>query len=329
MEKGSKLGKRLISVFASMILVISFMAMPSSARGIIDLNKNFSISIEYANDGVALSEAEFKLYQVADISEYGEFSVTDTFAGYQISLDYEDNAGWRTLANTLAPYVLRDKIAPSAEGKTDKSGVLKLGGLKAGLYLVTGEPITIGGYKYTAENYLVSVPGLDEHDNWVYSVTSSPKSDREPGPCDKEIERKVIKVWNDCDNKSGKRPEYIEVELLKDGKVYETVRLNEENNWRYTWTGLSDRYTWTVTEKKVPDGYEVSLSRDGITFIITNTKTSVPSPTPKPGNPTPGPGKPNLPQTGMLWWPVPVLVILGVVFVMAGWFISRRSKKSQ
>ncbi|MDO4815889.1 MAG: hypothetical protein Q4A83_04705 [Bacillota bacterium] len=49
---------------------------------------------------------------------------------------------------------------------------------------------------------------------------------------------------------------------------------------------------------------------------------SIPAPTPTP---TPGPNPP-LPQTGVLWWPVPVLFAAGVLLVAAG--LLARGKKS-
>ena len=93
----------------------------------------------------------------------------------------------------------------------------------------------------------------------------------------------VKKVWDD-DN-SVARPDSVTVELLKDGKVEETVKLNEKNSWTYTWSNLDDRYTWTV-EEQVPAGYEASVkTEDNITFI-TNELIVTPSPTPT-ATPTP------------------------------------------
>lgn len=49
---------------------------------------------------------------------------------------------------------------------------------------------------------------------------------------------------------------------------------------------------------------------------------------PKPGeqsNPEPPtPNEPNLPQTGQLWWPVPMMVMVGLVFIIAG-VVRRKS----
>ena len=100
------------------------------------------------------------------------------------------------------------------------------------------------------------------------------------------------------------------------------------------------------------EGYTVSLTQSGITFVITNTaKTKTPSgsgetPPPEeeeeleewdtplgdkelldpeeeeiPDSDTP---LSNLPQTGQLWWPVPILAMGGVLMIFMGLVRRRR-----
>ena len=69
-------------------------------------------------------------------------------------------------------------------------------------------------------------------------------------------------------------------------------------------------------------------------YIVADPKTEVEVPTkpdnpPKPENP-PKPGTPPssskkvLPQTGQLWWPVPVLCAAGLALVIGGYMLKRR-----
>lgn len=44
----------------------------------------------------------------------------------------------------------------------------------------------------------------------------------------------------------------------------------------------------------------------------------------KTPNPKPAVSGGKLPQTGQLWWPVPVMAIVGIIFVMFGWYRRRR-----
>ena len=61
----------------------------------------------------------------------------------------------------------------------------------------------------------------------------------------------------------------------------------------------------------------------------TPTPTTTPStkPTPTPPGTTPPSGGGKLPQTGQLWWPVPVLVMLGLIFFALGWKIRRKAER--
>jgi hypothetical protein len=108
----------------------------------------------------------------------------------------------------------------------------------------------------------------------------------------------VLKVWNDASD-TDERPASVTAELLKNGADAGTAVLSAQNNWRYTWTGLSDSYTWTVLEKDVPKDYTVTYSSDGAVRVITNTLTPNIPDTPTPGTnipttPTPSPAT-NIP----------------------------------
>ncbi len=59
-----------------------------------------------------------------------------------------------------------------------------------------------------------------------------------------------------------------------------------------------------------------------ITVTPSTATPSTATPTPSTATPTP---KPVLPQTGQLWWPVPVLAIAGAAFVIFG-LLRRRSR---
>ena len=143
-------------------------------------------------------------------------------------------------------------------------------------------------------------------DDWKYSFTNLPKyengkeitytvtEDAVPGYSTKidgynitnsytpgKTSVTVTKKWVDNDNKSGKRPSEIKVQLYADGKESGSpVTLNEANKWTYTWSGLDEKnggttIVYTVKEVGTVDGYETSVSGDARTgFTITNTLKS-------------------------------------------------------
>ena len=172
--------------------------------------------------------------------------------------------------------------------------------------------------------FFVLLPTQDlENNEWVYDVSANVKFGKTPVPDDGDtVTRKVLKVWDD-DGAEDSRPQEITVELLRNGKVYDTVKLSEKNNWRYTWLDLDADARWSVTEKTV-SGYTVSITREGITFVVTNTKkpdrTDTPDTPVKPSNPSKpsSPAKPTLPQTGAVWWHVEALALSGLVFLILG-----------
>ena len=267
---------------------------------------------------------------VPNKAEYGEFTLTGDFKDDPVRLDDRSSDGWRALAETLRAFVLRDSRKPLDTGVTGSTGLLTFPNrqktLRPGLYLLLGESFVSGGYSYTVEPSLICLPCADETSNtWDYDAALAPKHDREPlppAPSDDTVERKVLKVWDD-DGAEDSRPQEITVELLRNGKVYDTVKLSEKNNWRYTWLDLDADARWSVTEKTV-SGYTVSITREGITFVVTNTKkpdrTDTPDTPVKPSNPSKpsSPAKPTLPQTGAVWWHVEALALSGLVFLILG-----------
>lgn len=329
-----KIYKRLPALILCFLMVSVLLPLQAYAAEKIDLEHEVGLRISYLDDNKPLSGAEFRIYLVATVDEYGELTVTEDFAQFNVQIKGRDDDAWRALASTLEGYVLRDNISPTDRGTTNDKGVVSFPTsgkkLEMGLYLVLGQRHTQNGYRYDPAPFMVMLPGLDQENNdWIYNVAVNAKHDSSiipDDPDDATISRKVLKVWED-DGDEKARPKEVIIQLLRDGKVYDTVTLNAANNWRYTWTKLSDRYTWTVVEKEL-EGYTVEVTREGSTFVVTNTheETIPDDPTPStPSTPdTPvSPGKPALPQTGQLWWPVPVLIAVGLLFVVIG-LIRRR-----
>lgn len=336
MKRIRRMTAALLSVLAGFLLL----PLQALAAGSIDLNRDASLSISYQDGDTSLVGAEFDIFLVATVDEYGELTTTKDFSQFHVNIRGKNDEAWRTLASTLEGYVLRDAISPADSAKTNDKGSVSFPGtgksLKAGLYFVLGHRHTQNGYRYDPAPFMVMLPGLDKENNiWVYDVTVNAKFDSSQisdNPDDHTISRKVLKVWAD-DGHEKDRPKEVVVQLLRDGKVYDTVTLNAANNWRYTWTGLNDRYTWSIVEKEL-EGYTVEVTREGITFVVTNTcDEDIPDePAPiapaTPDEPTAPdepatPAKPTLPQTGQLWWPVPILISAGLLFVVIG-LVRRR-----
>lgn len=306
--KAKNILKRFGTLLLAFWLGVCCTAMTAFASGTIETGRIGSLSVYFGEDGIGFSAVAFSIYRVADISEDGTYTLSGDFKRYPVSLENLDSSGWRALAQTLDAYAVRDKIVPVMTRQTGSDGYFQITELSTGLYLVVGGQYVDDGIVYTPEPMLVSIPGLSADGTWAYDMAVSCKFVREDTP-DTPVSRKVQKVWKDDGNEE-KRPEEITAQLMENGNVVDTVVLNQGNNWEYTWNNLDGSAKWQIAEANVPDGYTVTTIQEGVVFVITNTHPVEPPP--------------KLPQTGMLWWPVPLLACAGIVFLITGFVLRRK-----
>ena len=204
-----------------------------------------------------------------------------------------------------------------------------------------------GGYTVTSSGATGTIP--------AGKTAQAEFNNHKPSPGggeDHETSVTVEKKWILDDG--GQMPASVTVALLRNGEVYKTVKLNAGNHWRHTWTGLSDRYDWSVAEVDVPEGFTSSMEKNGWTYTIINddlpeepetppdepdepeepdTPEEPETPPEEPDEPetdipddgTPGePDQPTLPQTGQSWWPVWLLAIAGAILMLAGILVKKR-----
>lgn len=115
----------------------------------------------------------------------------------------------------------------------------------------------------------------------------------------------VRKVWSNDDKAT--RPDCVTITLYDGDKVYDSVVLNAENNWTYSWDDPDAYGNWQVVETNIPKGYVPSYSVSGDTVTVTNTGRLI--------------------QTGQLNWPVWVLGGAGLALVSLGGVILVKKKK--
>lgn len=227
------------------------------------------------------------LYRVADVN----YNLVDSFSHYSIDLKQDVQGA----ANALENRILMDGIEADASNSSDSSYKASFSGLESGIYLVVGKEVFQDGVFYMPQVSLVSLSG-DLSVDLKYEMSDKPSRIH------------VLKVWKKDNKKS--RPKSIEVCLLRsDGIVVDRVVLNSDNQWSNTWDHLSTSYTYSVMETSVPSGYKESCTREKDTIVLTNT-----------GNFTDKVEKKDevLPNSGQLWWPVPVLLFVGLVLFGLG-----------
>lgn len=106
----------------------------------------------------------------------------------------------------------------------------------------------------------------------------------------------VKKSWNDNENQDGKRPDYIDVQLLANGTEYgDPERLSEANGWEYTWESLPKfsggiAIKYSVKELPQIEGYvktsAITYKDDGKTINVALTNTHNPEKTVVSGSKT-------------------------------------------
>lgn len=91
----------------------------------------------------------------------------------------------------------------------------------------------------------------------------------------------TVKLWDDNMDAAGKRPENIELTVLRDGTPIRRITLNAKNNWQHVFYMLPGSGTYTVEEAPVAD-YRVEYVPVAEGYVIINSCTGS-------GGETPGP----------------------------------------
>lgn len=304
----SRISRHIVPSLLALLLILSLSPMAYAAQPNLDIAQTGSIRVQL-RDAVSPSSSvggKLELYKVGDPVETNSnltFVPTSAFASSGISLSDTQASG---LAQNLADYAMNQHITGTVVSVTT-SGATVFSNLSTGLYLLV-QTEADDGY-LPVSPFLISVPMYSAEDGgWNYQIDATPKV--QPVPKD-PIELTVIKKWKD--NSSTNRPNKVEVTLLKDGAVTESITLNKNNSWTHTWKDLDPHYAWTVKEV-VPSGYNASYSTNGHTTTITNTSNTYKAPD-------------KLAQTGQLNWPVPILVCAGLALIVTGFLLLRWRKQ--
>lgn len=278
--------------------------------------ENQYMHIIYADNENPLSDAHFSLYYLGTDNN-GALQPDGAFASYRCDFDISGAEERKLLAFTLEAYVLRDDITALYEGATDENGFADFGGalLPEGVYLLTGEKHCQYDKTYEAQPVIMTLPFGEAN-----TVVIKPKYESAEKTEGEATTLRVMKVWQD--NASSDRPGEIEVQLLKDGEIFDSVKLNDGNFWEYTWTNLDALSHWRVTEKDVDDNYNVRISLTDNTFLITNIKESDEEESTEPDSEK----EPEIPDTGMLMWPIPYLALAGLLIFIIGFVYYRKSE---
>lgn len=260
---------------------------------IVDFSKKGTIEVTLKQENNRIEGAELTLYQIAFAKEENHnlaFEYKEGLENCQIDLT---NLNKEYTEDELESCITND--TSSQKLITNQEGIVKFENLDLGLYIIK-QTNQVKGYS-EIDSFLVMLP-KEENNSWSYSIKANPKTE-----IYQVIDLEVVKVWNTTDTNL---PENIKVELYNGNKLVDTIVLNKENNWTYTWERIAKSDEYQVKEKNVPDGYTDTYRQEGNKFIITNTKTLV--------------------QTGANIWLIELLTISGLILIITGYILKRKGQ---
>lgn len=280
--------KRINYLLVVITLFFGFMiTVDAKENHTVDFSRKGSIEVTLheMSEDTYVEGAEITIYKIADAYLDGvnlAFKYTDEFSSCSVSLD---DLTIDDLSKKITLCVKPESVGTSLI--TNDFGTVIFNDLDLGLYLVS-QTNKVEGYS-NIDSFLVQIPKVIDN-SWTYDIIANPKTD-----IYKEIDLVVNKVWN---TDSNKLPEKVEIELLLDGEVIDTVILNSTNKWTHTFKNLEKSDKYSVREINIPKGYKVSYANNEYIFTVTNTDT--------------------LANTGQLFYSIIILAVFGLIFILLG-----------
>ena len=285
---------KLVCACLALLMLVVFSLTAAAQEFDADQSGSISVSLVSKTGDTVMAGAELSVFYVASVecSADGKllYAYTAEFAGCGIPLDAVD------LAAGLDAFVAEHPVS-CRKIVTDSRGSAVCEDLPLGLYFIRQTGVEEGFALCTP--FLVTVP-FETGEGFVYHVDASPKADV-ARPTDVTIR----KVWNV--DESEDVPDSVTVRLLRGEMLVATSVLNAMNDWQVIHRNLPQSDAYRIVEVNVPQGFTATYAREGNIFTVTNTS--------------------SLAQTGQLVWPIPVFAMAGIVFLMLGFVILRKSGK--
>lgn len=277
--------KKLKYLIPIIIFILRITPVLAETKDIVDFSKKGTIKLNLINpDNTYIEGINIKITKLASATSK---NYNLSFNYYEELSDYKDKLNKNDLNKELLDIIHNSNLY-TKERKSNKNGTITFNDLELGLYLVE-QTNQIEGYSNIIP-FLIYIP-IVENSKWIYKVDATPKID-----IIKLFDLTVSKIWNVPSNVQ--IPKEVTIELSKDNVVIDTIKLNKENNWTYTWSQIEQKDTYSIKEINIPIGYTPTYKKDNNKFIVTNTKTLL--------------------QTGYNKWTSIFIGIIGIIFLLIG-----------
>ena len=299
--------KRIACFFCALVLCAVIFPMDCAAVQV-DLNRECSLTVSYTRNGEVFEGLEIDIFRVAELSSDGEYRLLEPYSGYPIRIhEITSQQEWQETAQTISSFVTADQIAPYRTQKTNTAGQAVFTGLETGLYMVKGTTAQYQNTMVIFQDFMIYLPTPVDGE-YDYDMVASPKYTEHVQP----EKYTVMKLWKDSGN-SDQRPKEIRVDIMKDDTLWQSVILSTANNWAYSWEVTDKNGVWSVIERDVPEGYQVSIANQQTTFVITNTKEPEPSDPPPAEPPKTGDTVPLMRYVIMMCISGFALILIGIL----------------
>lgn len=282
----------------TLLLLTSNQVLANTNNNIVDFSKTGTVSITLKEnlEQNPIVGAEITIVEIAEATTENNnlaFIYHKNITDCKADLSNLKN---ENLVNEISKCITNIEL-PSQTKLTDQTGVVVFDELRLGLYLVK-QTNKVEGYS-NIDEFLVMIPKV-ENNSWIYNIEAKPKTD-----ITRIMDLTVEKVWNDS-SKLENHPQNVTIELYKGNKLIDTIDLNEDNNWTYTWKDIEKSDEYSIKEINIPAGYTANYRQEENKFIVTNTKTLV--------------------QTGTNILTIELLATLGLLFLLIGIICEKRKK---
>ena len=281
-------------IFIMLLSIGNSKVLANNSDHIIDFNKKgkITIALNESIDSIPIEEAEITIYKVATATSENNnlvFKYIDSIKNCDGDLS---NLSDISLTSKIDKCIENIDLTPQIN-LTNELGIVEFNNLDLGLYLVK-QTNKVEGYS-NIDSFLVTIPKAIDN-KWTYEINANPKTD-----IIRLMDITVEKKWDMVNNNT---PNKVTIQLLKKDEIIDTIILNKENKWTYTWKQIEASDEYSVKEINIPAGYTDTYRQVENKFIVTNTKTLV--------------------QTGQNIFLIELLSVTGLIFITIGLIYNKR-----
>ncbi|MFC4770498.1 Cna B-type domain-containing protein [Enterococcus hermanniensis] len=259
-----------------------------------------SIIVNLLADGVQIDAKEVTAqddwaYSFDNLPKYNTGKIIDYTVSENTVPEYQSAIEGTTITNTYVPKVIDINVKKEWRDTNNQDGI-RPESIDVQLYAhdkKIGRPVTLteeNGWTHTWEN----LPEKEDGKTIEYSVKEVSDVPGYESGLKQENKTDIVitnthipevtkiagkKMWNDHQDREGKRPEKITINLLADGFKVDSQEVTAQDNWTYSFNNLpkykaGKLIQYTVTENTVPD-YSTHIDGTTITNEYTPGKTSI------------------------------------------------------